>query len=83
MTRAGESKFFYSRFSLDGVVCTALQGSLTPEGLLYFYEARTRVGKLECVADDVGKATNAATSLITLVTGGKITVALFRGGGSE
>ena len=44
MTRAGESKFFYSRFSLDGVVCTALQGSLSPEGLLYFYEARARVG---------------------------------------
>ena len=55
MTRAGESKLFYSRFSLDGVVCTALQGSLTLEGLLYFYEARMRVGTLETVADHMAR----------------------------
>lgn len=65
MTRTGEPRFFDSHYSQDGLVCAALQGSLTLEGLLHFYEARTRVGKLESVADDVGNATNAATSRIT------------------
>ena len=64
MTRSGETKCSSSHFNQHGLVRTALQGSLTPEGLLYFYEARARVGKLETVPEVLGKATKTATSLI-------------------
>jgi len=62
----GGPKLVGRSFQDDAQVCAALQGRLTPEGLLYFYEARTRVGMLGSVADGVGKATKAATSLIML-----------------
>jgi hypothetical protein len=65
VTRSGEPKFPYSRFSRYALVRTALQGSLTLEGLFYLSEARTRVGKPESVADHVSKATKAARFLIT------------------
>ncbi len=49
MTRSGEPKFSYSRISQDALVRTALRDILTLEGLLYFCEVRTWVGKLEGV----------------------------------
>jgi hypothetical protein len=60
VTRSGEPKFSYSRFSQDALVRTALQGSCTPEGCSVSAsqdadgEARKR-----------GKATQAVTSPYT------------------
>jgi len=64
MALTGEPKSVGRSFKHDGHVCAALQGSLTLEGLLRFYEARTWAGMLESVADHIGKATKAATFLI-------------------